>query len=163
MVLEKGVVLTMDNLARRNWNSKTCSFCHSVETIQHLSFRMCLCEIHVARSTYCFWNCTDSKLWEFVSSMVRRAKSEFIHRGSSFLLENLAHKEWSLFLTNANQKLSGEHISFKWAQLHHNDDIKRILIQACQSLEILALHFSPYGWSFSLRFGLWYFTYFFWT
>ena len=73
--------------------------------------------------------------------MVRRAKSEFIHRGSSFLLENLAHKEWSLFLTNANQKLSGEHISFKWAQLHHNDDIKRILIQACQSLEILALHF----------------------
>ena len=33
MVLEKGVVLTKDNLARRNWNgSKTCSFCHYVET-----------------------------------------------------------------------------------------------------------------------------------
>ena len=35
--LKKGVILTKDNLARRNWNGDTmCSFCHSPETIQHL-------------------------------------------------------------------------------------------------------------------------------
>ena len=33
--LKKGVVLTKDNLARRNWNGdRKCCFCHSPETIQ---------------------------------------------------------------------------------------------------------------------------------
>jgi hypothetical protein len=34
--LKKGVILTNDNFARRNWTGDTsCSFCHSPETIQH--------------------------------------------------------------------------------------------------------------------------------
>lgn len=37
--LKKGVVLTKDNLARRNWNgNKHCAFCSSEETIQRLFF-----------------------------------------------------------------------------------------------------------------------------
>jgi hypothetical protein len=33
------VILTKDNLARRNWQeNKTCCFCHEIETIQHLFF-----------------------------------------------------------------------------------------------------------------------------
>src|SRR6187551_4021419 len=37
--LKRGVILTKDNLARRNWNgSKLCSFCSKEETIQHLFF-----------------------------------------------------------------------------------------------------------------------------
>ena len=37
--LSKGVTLTKDNLAKRNWNgSKLCSFCGHNETIQHLFF-----------------------------------------------------------------------------------------------------------------------------
>jgi hypothetical protein len=43
--LKKGVILTKDNLARRNWNgSKKCCFCSKAETIQHLFF-----ECHYAR------------------------------------------------------------------------------------------------------------------
>ena len=39
MVPKKGVILTKDNLAKRNWNgSKVCSFCSSLETIKHLFF-----------------------------------------------------------------------------------------------------------------------------
>jgi hypothetical protein len=35
--LKKGVILTKDNLVRRNWNGdKHCCFCHFPETIQHL-------------------------------------------------------------------------------------------------------------------------------
>jgi hypothetical protein len=35
--LYKRVLLTKDNLAKRNWNgSKTCCFCNQMETIQHL-------------------------------------------------------------------------------------------------------------------------------
>jgi hypothetical protein len=35
--LKRCVILTKDNLARRNWNGdKKCCFCHHPETIQHL-------------------------------------------------------------------------------------------------------------------------------
>jgi hypothetical protein len=38
--LRKGVVLTKDNLAKRNWHgSKKCVFCHQDETIKHLFFQ----------------------------------------------------------------------------------------------------------------------------
>jgi hypothetical protein len=38
------VMLTKDNLARRNWNgNKLCSLCSQQETIHHLSFRLSLC------------------------------------------------------------------------------------------------------------------------
>jgi len=38
--LKRGVILTKDNLARRNWNGdKSCCFCHYPETIQHLFFQ----------------------------------------------------------------------------------------------------------------------------
>jgi hypothetical protein len=37
--LRKGVVLTKENLAKRNWkDSILCCFCHKDETIQHLFF-----------------------------------------------------------------------------------------------------------------------------
>jgi hypothetical protein len=37
--LRRGVVLTKDNLAKRNWHgSKMCCFCHKDETIKHLFF-----------------------------------------------------------------------------------------------------------------------------
>lgn len=39
LVLKEGVILTKDNLAKRNWNgSKACCFCSTLETIQHLFF-----------------------------------------------------------------------------------------------------------------------------
>jgi hypothetical protein len=47
--LRKGVVLTKDNLAKRNWKGDTkCCFCNSIETIQYLFF-----DCHVARFV---WN-----------------------------------------------------------------------------------------------------------
>jgi hypothetical protein len=37
--LRRGVILTKDNLAKRNWKgSKACNFCQDNETIQHLFF-----------------------------------------------------------------------------------------------------------------------------
>ena len=37
MVPKKSVILTKDNLAWRSWNGDTrCTFCHSLESIQHL-------------------------------------------------------------------------------------------------------------------------------
>jgi hypothetical protein len=37
--LRRGIVLTKDNLAKRNWQgSKVCCFCHKAETINHLFY-----------------------------------------------------------------------------------------------------------------------------
>ena len=37
--VKRGVILTKDNLVKRNWKgSKTCCFCSKLETIQHLFF-----------------------------------------------------------------------------------------------------------------------------
>jgi len=50
----KGVTLTKDNLARKNWQGDlTCSFCNANENIQHLFFdcplvRFIWCTIHVS-------------------------------------------------------------------------------------------------------------------
>ena len=44
--LYRKVILTKDNLAKRNWNgNKCCSFCDTEETIQHLFFECPLAKI----------------------------------------------------------------------------------------------------------------------
>ena len=53
--LSRGVILTKDNLVRRNWQgNQQCCFCHENETIQHLFFdcrftRMLWAIIYAAR------------------------------------------------------------------------------------------------------------------
>ena len=50
-LVEKGAILTKDNLAERNWTSDlTCCFCHEPKTINHLFF---LCP--VARVIWRMW------------------------------------------------------------------------------------------------------------
>ena len=45
--LKRGVTLTKDNLAKRNWQgNQQCCFCHENETIQHLFFIADLREWH---------------------------------------------------------------------------------------------------------------------
>jgi hypothetical protein len=44
--LRQGVILTKDNLAKRNWQgSKQCCFCHRDETIKHLFFYCCFTQV----------------------------------------------------------------------------------------------------------------------
>ena len=50
---KKGVLLTKDNLSRRNWRGdKTCVFCSTTETIQRLFFLLFLCQVLVASVPY---------------------------------------------------------------------------------------------------------------
>jgi hypothetical protein len=54
--LRRGVILTKDNLARRNWHgSKTCVFCHQDETIKHIFF-----QCRFARSIWSIIQATSS-------------------------------------------------------------------------------------------------------
>ncbi|WVZ51380.1 hypothetical protein U9M48_002532, partial [Paspalum notatum var. saurae] len=53
--LRKGVLLTKDNLTKRNWQgNKSCAFCHNDETIEHLFF-----ECRFARTVWAFFQCAS--------------------------------------------------------------------------------------------------------
>ncbi|WVZ49016.1 LOW QUALITY PROTEIN: hypothetical protein U9M48_000398 [Paspalum notatum var. saurae] len=88
--LKRGVILTKDNLAKRNWKgSKACEFCSRPETIQHLFF-----ECHYAKF-----------LWRSV------------HIEQLLFVGHFGSQGMTLFLTKENQKLtckyySGEHIGY---------------------------------------------------
>ena len=61
-LLNREVILTKDNLAKRNWNgSQRCCFCDHDETIQHLFFLMSLCKIYLANNSYVFWFASAQK------------------------------------------------------------------------------------------------------
>src|SRR6266508_5303118 len=64
--LRRGVVLTKDNLAKRNWQGDlTCCFCHKSETINHLFF-----ECRLARSIWTILQlATEKKQPESVEHM----------------------------------------------------------------------------------------------
>jgi hypothetical protein len=51
----KGVILTKDNLMKRNWQgSEKCCFCHKNETIKHIFFEY--------RFTWVIWDCIQVAL-----------------------------------------------------------------------------------------------------
>jgi hypothetical protein len=58
----KRIVLTKDNLVRRNWNvSKQCSFCCKDESIHHLFFDCYYARfVYVGTTTHYFWYSTTS-------------------------------------------------------------------------------------------------------
>jgi hypothetical protein len=59
--IQKGVVLTKDNLAKRNWNeSKQYSFCMNNESIHHLFFKCYYARFLGISSDY-FWDTTSKK------------------------------------------------------------------------------------------------------
>jgi hypothetical protein len=56
--LKREVILTKDNLARRNWTGdKSCCLCHFSESIQHL-FLIASMPSFMALYTFTFWNFT---------------------------------------------------------------------------------------------------------
>ncbi|WVZ83546.1 hypothetical protein U9M48_030683, partial [Paspalum notatum var. saurae] len=70
--LRTGVILTKDNLAKRQWQGSTkCCFCNADETLQHLFF-----DCHVARATY--W----IRSW---SPLFKEEERETMRTGCTFL------------------------------------------------------------------------------
>jgi len=96
--LKRGVILTKDNLARRNWNgSKVCCFCNKLETIQHLFFD-CHCARFLWRAVHWVFGITPptsvSHLFWGWSKLDRRKHNMLVLTGASVpVLGNQAHKK----------------------------------------------------------------------
>jgi hypothetical protein len=151
--LRKGVVLTKDNLAKRNWHgSKKCVFCHQDETIKHLFF-----QCRLARS-----------IW----SVIQVASTLFPPRSITNIFGNWLKKHirvgaiafiWSLWLCRNDKVFNDKNSSFLqviyratgtlrlWSSLQHLQD-RDLYTEVCARLEATARDtFSQHGWPHSLR------------
>ena len=157
--LIKGVVLTKDNLFKRNWHgSKRCVYCDSDETIQHLFFNC-----HYAQFMWrlVYWVLGLSK-----PRSVRHAFGNWLLGVSSktknLLITGVSAVCWAIWisrndlvfhnktmLTYLQVLFRATHWLRTWAQLHREEDGSRIK-QVCQRLETAAIQiFAHHGWRFT--------------
>jgi hypothetical protein len=154
--LKRGVILTKDNLVRRNWSGdKTCCVCHFSETIQHLFF-------------YCFY---AKFLWRsihilFGISPPMNINDLFVHwckvgnkKYNALLLTASTALLWAIWLTRnevvfdkykpksfLQVLLRGTHWLRQWVKLQRHDDRKDQMIFVAQHLETSALEFFWFKW-----------------
>ena len=160
--LRRGVVLTKDNLARRNWQGSTkCMFCHHDETIKHLFF-----ECQFARS---IWSAIQVASNLYQPSSVANIFGNWLHGIDNTFRKHLRVGAiallWSLWLCRNdrvfNAKLSSAmqvifccaHYLREWSILQrpvHRD----LFMEVCLRLEQVAKDvFTRHGWQHNLRIG----------
>ena len=157
--LRRGVILTKDNLAKRNWKGCTrCCFCRSEESIQHLFF-----ECHVAKL---MWNilyfafgiypptCVADLFGSWRSFPAQFKKTVLI--GASALC-------WSIWLsrndvifknstTNSTMQVifRAMHWIRSWSILSKEEE-RSILTKCSQQLITVMEIFNNFGWKFRNR------------
>ena len=160
--LRRGVILTKDNLARRNWHeNKTCCFCHEDETIQHLFF-----ECRFARMTWALIHMAFRISKPFnVSNLFGTWLSGFDRNIRKIILLGAATTCWSLWLNRNDivfekKKNSSPlqvihtiaHCLRTWAVLQ-KAELRPMVVEATQYLVRVAKDFfsGAHGWRSSLR------------
>lgn len=160
--LRRGVVLTKDNLARRNWKeSKKCSFYTHNETIKHLFFQ---CKF--ARSTWLVIQIVSNlypptsvaNVYGHWLDGISNTFSTLIQVGASALL-------WSLWLCRNDCIFNGKiyspmqviyrctHWLRTWFSLHRTE-YQSLFKVVCMRLERVANEvFTQHGWHHNLRIG----------
>ena len=160
--LKRGVILTKDNLIRRNWNgNKLCCFCSSDETIQHLFF-----DCHVAKFLwrvvhYTFDLSPPQSITHLFGNWLRSVGTKLKRK----LLTGASALCWSIWLsrndivfdrspskTYMQVLYRGTHWLRLWALLQRCDEDKEELQEACRTMEVLVMQiFANHSWKFSNR------------
>ncbi|WVZ62710.1 hypothetical protein U9M48_012421 [Paspalum notatum var. saurae] len=143
-----GVVLTKDNWEKRNWQgNKSCSFYSCNETIQHLFFN-CHYAKFLWRAVHVYYGIPPPKnMIEMFSTWSKQR-----HKQNILLLTGAAALYWTLCLTTneivfdkcrpktfLQVPFRGTYWLRLWAKLQQSDDLLEMIVQGCQSLEILAM------------------------
>jgi len=163
--LKNGVILTKDNLARRNWNgSKACCFCSTPKTIRHLFFD-CHYASFLWRAVFVLFGINPPRNTNHLfNSWSKLGGSNHNH----LLLTGAAAFCWAIWITRNDVVFDKGHpktflqVLFRgtywlrfWALLQRSDDGNERILDACKLLESRAMEFfASHGWSFIYRFGL---------
>lgn len=154
MVLQKGVILTKDILARRNWNgTKICSLCSSGESINHLFFNLVYANF-LWRSTHIVSGIPPptSPSHLFGNWAKQGGQTPNLH-----LLTAATALYWAIVRNTMNEVvfdkcqpqtflqvlLRGTYWLWFWAKLQQNEIDRELLRELCHS-----------GWSFRFRIGI---------
>jgi hypothetical protein len=156
----KGVVLTEDNLAKRNWqgNSK-CGFCNMDETIRHLFI-----DCHFAH--YIWWllsmcfgfpspRSVKHIFWSWLVGVNLNTKNLIITCVSALCLaiwisRNVLVFDKAQMLTYLQVLFIGIHWLRLWTQLQRNEEATDLIRNACRHLETVTMQFFPcQGWRFT--------------
>ena len=161
--LLKGVVLTKDNLASRNWNgSLRCCFYMKNETIQHLFM-----ECHFAKF---IWRAVQFSFSLYPPNIISHIFDDWLlgvdKKNRKLILIGASSICWALWLSrndlvfNKSPSISYMQVIFRathwlrfWAQLQRCEDDGEFLKVACRKLESMVMQlFANYGWRFTNRF-----------
>jgi hypothetical protein len=158
------VILTKDNLVRRNWNGdKKCCFCHFPESIQHL-FLDCAYVKFLWRAVHMLFGISPPR---DMNDLFIRWSKVATKRYNSLLLTATSTFCWAIWITRnevvfdkcrAKSFLQvlfrGTHWLREWARLQGRDDLREQLTLAGQHLETSVLQFfSSNGWLSTRRIG----------
>jgi hypothetical protein len=147
--LKREVVLTKDNLARRNWGgSKQCSFCLREETIQHMFF-----DCSYARFIWGLIQMAFNILPpQSVQHLFHDWKNQVRGNIRQQLLAGASVFCWAIWLSRNDVIFDkspiksfmqvlymGTHWLRFWSQLKNDDQDKANITMACQKLELVAL------------------------
>jgi hypothetical protein len=160
-LLNKRVILTKDNLARKNWKgSQRCCFCNNNETIQHLFF---YCP-HVRDIWRIVFYATDLSPPRSVSHMLGRWLSNQYHNIKKMILVGVGALCWAIWrcrsdmIFNKTKYNSFLQALFRgtywlrfWSQLQLDDNTKEMFRKASSMLEVTALEQANHGWKHNNR------------
>ena len=164
MVFKKGVILTKDNLAKRNWKGDTkCCFCSSSETIQHLFF-----DCHVARFV---WNAVYVVFGiqppTSMSFLLGSWLGNFSRKLQKHILVGASALCWTIWLsrndvvfqkTIPNSYLQvifrGIYWARCWSQLSKEEEKLSLKKRACSLESTVMAFYSKHGWNFRNRLKL---------
>ena len=160
--LRKGVILTKDNLAKRNWQgSKSCCFCHKDETIKHLFF-----DCRFARTVWAIFHCASglsspNNAFHMFGSWVQGLPNIL----QSIVLLGAAAICWSIWLCrndlvfekkNVYSPLQAIFAAVRWVRtwaILQSTEAQVLAMEASQLLTQVAMYifFRAHGWRSSLR------------
>ena len=156
MDLKRGVILTKDNLIRRNWNgNKLCCFCSSDETIQHLFI-----DCHVAKFLwrvvqYAFDLSPSQSITHLFGNWLRRVRTKLKRKlptGASALCWTIWLSRNDMVFDRSSTKIymqvlhRGTHWLWFWARLQRCDEAKEELQEACRTMEVLVMQIFCQSW-----------------
>ena len=162
--IKRGVLLTKDNLARRNWlGHKGCCFCTYNESIQHLFF-----DCQLAKS---LWRIVFMSIGLSPPRNTAHLFNLWVRQGGPknkpLLLAGAAALIWAIWLQRNDCVFDRKYpksflqVLFRgtfwlrqWARLQRNEELAQWLTQGAQSLEVVALRvFNSFGWQVPVRIG----------
>ena len=159
--LGRGVILTKDNLAKRQWKgSLTCCFCNRNESIHHLFF-----DCYIAKNIWrIIYLALKIEMPVNINHIIGSWASNCGLVYKKLLFTGISALFWSIWLTRNevafNKKPTSSIVQvifrgthwFRFWRLLQKEEVHQQILDVCQALEVVAMEvFVNHGWRSNAR------------